>query len=413
MGAEGAGRQGQRVEVTVGLRDEQTERLEITRGVAAGDLLLVGAAQGMTPGHAAAGQAPGRRRRTERGATGMSISDFAIKRPIVTIVMMVAISVFGIFALLRLNTDEFPEVSPPIVSVSIPYPGASPDTVEREVVNPIEEQIASISGVKQIQSNSLDSFGVITVEFYFSKNLQEATQDIRDGISQIRNDLPQEMEEPILTRFDPNDFPIVQLALTSPTLTGPELTRIVDPGVTNQLRGVSGVAEVRVVGGIERELTVELDPQALQATGVGIGEVVQALQTQNLAAPVGRINEPLDRAHHPAARPPRQAGRFRPAGRGPARRAPDPARRHRRRQGRRRGAAHVGPVQRPRRGRRRHHQGRRRQHHRRQRPDPREGRRHQGVAAARRRVRGRPRHRPARHQLGRRRAERAGRRRRC
>ena len=223
----------------------------------------------------------------------MSISDFAIKRPIVTIVLMVAISVFGIFALLRLNTDEFPEVSPPIVSVSIPYPGASPDTVEREVVNPIEEQIASISGVKQIQSSSLDSFGVITVEFYFSKNLQEATQDIRDGISQIRNDLPTEMEEPILTRFDPNDFPIVQLALTSPTLTGPELTRIVDPGVTNQLRGVSGVAEVRVVGGIERELTVELDPRALQATGVGINEVVAALQTQNLAAPVGRINEPL------------------------------------------------------------------------------------------------------------------------
>ena len=223
----------------------------------------------------------------------MFISDFAIKRPIVTIVLMVAISVFGIFALVRLNTDEFPEVSPPIVAVSIPYPGASPDTVEREVVNPIEEQIATISGVKQISSNSLDSFGVITVEFYFSKDLQEATQDIRDGISQIRNDLPSEMEEPILTRFDPNDFPIVQLALTSKTLTGPELTRIVDPGVTNQLRGVSGVAEVRVVGGIERELTVELDPRALQATGVGIGEVVQALQTQNLAAPVGRINEPL------------------------------------------------------------------------------------------------------------------------
>ena len=134
--------------------------------------------------------------------------------------------VFGIFALLRLNTDEFPEVSPPIVAVSIPYPGASPDTVEREVVTPVEEQIAAISGVKQISSNSLDSFGVITVEFYFSKNLQEATQDIRDGISQIRNDLPAEMEEPILTRFDPNDFPIVQLALTSKTLTGPELTRI-------------------------------------------------------------------------------------------------------------------------------------------------------------------------------------------
>ncbi len=224
----------------------------------------------------------------------MWISDFAIRRPIITVVTMLALVVFGLFALVSLPTDEFPDVSPPIVSVAIPYPGASPETVEREVIEPIEEQISSISGVKKIQSNALDSFGVITVEFNFSKNLQEATQDIRDGISQIRNDLPLEMEEPILTKFDPNDFPIVQLTLASETLDGAELTRIADPGLTRQLRGVTGVAEVRVVGGVEREMTIELKPQALQATGVAVSEVVQALQAQNLAAPVGRLNGTLD-----------------------------------------------------------------------------------------------------------------------
>jgi hydrophobic/amphiphilic exporter-1 (mainly G- bacteria), HAE1 family len=222
------------------------------------------------------------------------ISDFAIRRPIITVVTMLALSVFGIFALASLKTDEFPDVSPPIVSVAVPYPGASPDTVEREVIEPIEEQISAISGVKQVQSNSLDSFGVIVVEFAFEKDLQEATQDIRDGISQIRNDLPVEMEEPILTRFDPNDLPIVQLTLASRTLSGAELTRLVDPAIVRQLRGVTGVAEVRVVGGIEREMTIELKPGALQAEGVGVGEVVQALQAQNLAAPVGRLNGPLD-----------------------------------------------------------------------------------------------------------------------
>ena len=135
---------------------------------------------------------------------------------------------------------------------------------------------------------------MITVEFIFAKDLQEATQDIRDGISQIRNDLPPEMEEPILTKFDPNDFPIVQLTLSSKTLTGGDLTRIADPGLTRQLRGVTGVAEVRVVGGIEREMTIALKPQALQAAGIGVSDVVQALQTQNLAAPVGRLNGTLD-----------------------------------------------------------------------------------------------------------------------
>ena len=224
----------------------------------------------------------------------MFISDFSIRRPIITVVSMLALVVFGIFALVQLKTDEFPDVSPPIVSVSVPYPGASPDTVEREVIDPIEEQISAISGVKKIQSSALDSFGVITVEFIFAKDLQEATQDIRDGISQIRNDLPPEMEEPILTKFDPNDFPIVQLTLASKTLTGGDLTRIADPGLTRQLRGVTGVAEVRVVGGIEREMTIALKPQALQAAGIGVGEVVQALQTQNLAAPVGRLNGTLD-----------------------------------------------------------------------------------------------------------------------
>ena len=100
--------------------------------------------------------------------------------------------------------------------MSIPYPGASPDTVEREVIDPIEEAISGISGVEKMQSNSLDGFGNIIVEFEFAKDLQEATQEIRDEISEIRNDLPTEMEEPILTQFDPNDLPIVSLALSSP-----------------------------------------------------------------------------------------------------------------------------------------------------------------------------------------------------
>src|SRR5690606_15146956 len=108
-----------------------------------------------------------------------------------------------------------------------------------------------------------------------------------------RGDLPLEMEEPILSRFDPNDFPIVSLALTSETLGPAELTRMADPGITRMLRGLSGVAEVQVVGSLERELTVELRPEAMAATGVGGGAVVQALQSQNLAVPVGRIDRDL------------------------------------------------------------------------------------------------------------------------
>jgi hydrophobic/amphiphilic exporter-1 (mainly G- bacteria), HAE1 family len=224
----------------------------------------------------------------------MFISDTAITRPILTVVAMLAIVMFGVAALTQLQTDEFPEINAPIVVISIPYPGASPDVVEREVIEPIEEVISGISGVDKITSNSLDSFANIIVEFDFAKDPQQATQEIRDEISGVRNDLPAEMEEPILTRFDPADQPIVSLTLSSAGLTGPELTRIADPDITRRLRGIGGVAQVNLQGGVQRELVVELRPRDLQGAGVSVAQVVQALQMQNLAAPVGRLEGDLE-----------------------------------------------------------------------------------------------------------------------
>jgi hydrophobic/amphiphilic exporter-1 (mainly G- bacteria), HAE1 family len=222
------------------------------------------------------------------------ISDFAIRRPIITVVSMLALTVFGLIALLRLQTDEFPDVAPPFVSVAIPYPGASPDGVEKEVLDPIEEQISAISGVKKINGQAEDGFGLITIEFVFEKPLAEATQDIRDAISEIRSDLPDEMEEPIIKKLNDTDRPIVSLALTSTRLSPAELTRLADPPITRELRSIPGVAEVVVSGKLERELTVELRPSDLQATGVSVAEVVQALQLQNLSSPVGRVQGAYD-----------------------------------------------------------------------------------------------------------------------
>jgi HAE1 family hydrophobic/amphiphilic exporter-1 len=224
------------------------------------------------------------------------ISDFAIKRPIVTITCMVALVVFGLIALINLETDEFPDVQQPVIGVTVVYPGASPEVVEREVVDPIEDAIFSISGVDASKTTSAatDGLAQFTVFFDYEKDIQQASQDIRDAISSKRADLPQEMEEPILTRFDPADLPILSVTLTSDTLPATTLSRLADPMVVRELRAVSGVAQVTVVGAIERELTVELRPAALQAAGLSVADVVQALQAQNLAAPVGRINGQLE-----------------------------------------------------------------------------------------------------------------------
>jgi HAE1 family hydrophobic/amphiphilic exporter-1 len=224
------------------------------------------------------------------------ISDFAIKKPIVTITSMLALVVFGVVALVALQTDEFPDVDQPIVAVTIVYPGASPDVVEREIVEPIEDAIFSISGVdaRNSTSSATDGLAQFTIFFDFEKDIQQASQDIRDAISSKRADLPLEMEEPILTRFDPADMPIVSLALTSDTVPATALSRLADPGIVGELRAIPGVAQASVVGAIEREMTVFVRPQALQAAGLSIGQVVQALQEQNLAAPVGRLDSKLE-----------------------------------------------------------------------------------------------------------------------
>jgi HAE1 family hydrophobic/amphiphilic exporter-1 len=226
----------------------------------------------------------------------MFISDFAIERPIVTITAMLALVAFGIAALLNLQTDEFPDIEQPIVGVTIVYPGASPETVEREIVEPIEEGFSSISGVdwSRTQASATDGLAQFIVFFDYEKDVQEASQDIRDAISTQRADLPTEMEEPVLTRFDPSQQSVMSLALTSDRIEAPTLTRLADPMIVRELRTVPGVAQVTIVGGVQRELTVQLRPYDLQAAGVSVSEVVQALESQNLAAPVGRLNGPLD-----------------------------------------------------------------------------------------------------------------------
>ncbi len=225
----------------------------------------------------------------------MVISDFAIKKPIVTITVMIALVAFGLYALIRLEVDEYPDVQNPIVFVSVPYPGASPRQVERDVVDPMEEAFNAISGIKEIDSTSRDGFAQIIVQFVFSKDVDQASQDVRDAISRIRGNLPADMKAPIIQRIDPDELPVVSATLSSPSMSPGQLTELADPGITRELRGIQGVAQVTVEGAAEPELAVNLRPSDLQAAGVSVSQVVQALESQNLSAPVGDVKTPLTR----------------------------------------------------------------------------------------------------------------------
>jgi HAE1 family hydrophobic/amphiphilic exporter-1 len=226
----------------------------------------------------------------------MFISDFAIKRPLVTVTTMVALVAFGLAALLNIHTDEFPDIQQPIVTVTIPYPGASPAEVEREIIRPVEDAIFGISGLDAEKStcSAIDGLAQCMIFFEYEKPVQEASQDIRDAISVKRVDLPPEMKEPVLSRFDPADQPVMTLTLTSETTPAEVLTRLADPAISGEFRSVAGVARVTVVGGIKRNMVVEVRPVDLQAAGLTVADVLAKVQQQNLAAPVGWVNGPLD-----------------------------------------------------------------------------------------------------------------------
>ncbi len=224
----------------------------------------------------------------------MFLSDFSIKRPVVTVVIIIMLMALGLLALKKLRVNNIPDVEQPVMVVNGPYPGASPETVEREIINRVEKSLQSIPQVYQIRSTAAESGATIVIIFNFKKNMVEASDEIRNAIAAVRYKLPVEMREPILQRFDPNSQPIMNLALSSSSLSHAEISRLAEDTLADRFRGIDGVAVVSVNGSLHRELSVLLRAEKLREYNVSIGEVTNALRMQNTTAPVGRVKGPLD-----------------------------------------------------------------------------------------------------------------------
>jgi HAE1 family hydrophobic/amphiphilic exporter-1 len=219
----------------------------------------------------------------------MFLSDFSIKRPMVVVAVTLAMMIFGYFAMTNLKTNQFPDVQPPVLVMNIPYPGASPETVEREILNRVEDSMATITGMRELRSYARESNAVIVAIFEFDKNLIEASQEMRDAVAVVRDKLPTEMKEPFLRREDPNAFPIMSLALSSKSMGPIELSQLAEHQIAREIRSVPGVALVNLEGEQEREMTIFLNSNAMREANVSAMDVVSALRAQNVAAPVGRV----------------------------------------------------------------------------------------------------------------------------
>ena len=223
----------------------------------------------------------------------MFLSDFSIKRPVAMIVIIIALMAFGLLALKKLKVNQIPDVEQPLLVVNVPYPGASPETVEREIINRIEKSLQSISGVDRLTSTASEGNASILIFFNFKKNMVEAADEVRNSIAAVRYKLPVEMREPVLQRIDPSAQPIMQLALSASQQTHAEISRIAEDELSDKFRGIDGVATVTVNGSLKRELSILISSQKLREFNVSVAEVVAAVRAQNTTAPVGKVKGEL------------------------------------------------------------------------------------------------------------------------
>jgi HAE1 family hydrophobic/amphiphilic exporter-1 len=224
----------------------------------------------------------------------MFLSNFSVKKPVVTIVILMMLMAVGLLALTKLKVNEIPDVEMPLLAIDINYPGASPDAVEREVLNRVEKALQSVNGIKELRGTAFEGNANILVFFEFKKNMVEATDEVRNAIDRIRYKLPTEIREPVILRINPTAQPIMQLALSSRSQSHAEISRIAEDQIADKFRGVQGVAQVSVNGALRRELSVLLHAQKLREVNLSVTEVVNALRTQNATAPVGKIRGSLE-----------------------------------------------------------------------------------------------------------------------
>jgi HAE1 family hydrophobic/amphiphilic exporter-1 len=224
----------------------------------------------------------------------MFLSNFSVKKPVVTIVVLMMLMAVGLLALTKLKVNEIPDVDMPLLAIDITYPGASPDAVEREVLNRVEKALQSVNGIKELRGTAFEGNANILVFFEFKKNMVEATDEVRNAIGRIRYKLPTEIREPVILRINPTAQPIMQLALSSRSQSHAEISRIAEDQIADKFRGVQGVAQVSVNGALRRELSVLLHAQKLREVNLSVTEVVNALRTQNATAPVGKIRGSLE-----------------------------------------------------------------------------------------------------------------------
>ncbi|RWX03751.1 efflux RND transporter permease subunit [Flavobacterium cerinum] len=220
----------------------------------------------------------------------MSLSTLSIKRPVLTIVMNVAIILFGIIGYTFLGVREFPSIDPAQISVRTNYAGANADIIESQITEPLEKAINSIDGIRNITSSSNQGSSNITIEFNLEKNLEEAANDVRDKVSQAIRSLPQDIDAPpVVSKADADSEPIITMTVQSATRNPLELSDYAENVIAERLQTIPGVSSVQIWGQKRYAMRLWIDPVKLNSYGVTVSDVRNALNSQNVELPTGKL----------------------------------------------------------------------------------------------------------------------------
>ncbi|MBB06321.1 MAG: nodulation protein NolG [Pseudooceanicola sp.] len=223
----------------------------------------------------------------------MFLTRISVNAPVFATMIMAALMVIGSYSFMRLPIEQLPDVDFPVVAVVVSYPGAAPEAVESDIIEPIEESVNTISGIDYIQATARAGEALVILFFEMDVDSATAMQEVRDRLGTIQAGFPENANDPLLFKFDPAEQPIVSLAVSSQTMSLRDLTALTEDVVEPRLSSIQGVGRASVVGGIPRQLNVLIDPDRLSAFGVGVGEVTAALGQDNQDLPAGSIEQGL------------------------------------------------------------------------------------------------------------------------
>ncbi|HEY6346303.1 MAG TPA: efflux RND transporter permease subunit [Bryobacteraceae bacterium] len=219
------------------------------------------------------------------------LAEVCVRRPVFATMLVLALTVVGIFAYFSLNVDLLPKVDLPTVSISVSNPGAAAEDVETEITKRIEDAVNTISGIEDLKSTSVEGLSRVTVSFELEKNGDVAAQEIRDKVALTLPDLPETAKAPVIQKIDLDAAPILQIAVSSGARSVRDVTEIADKQIKQKLENIAGVGEVQLQGGLKREIRVWVDPERMRAYNLSVADVANALRNQDIELPAGSVTQ--------------------------------------------------------------------------------------------------------------------------